>query len=405
MPRNTGTISGQRLIDAIKFPEHLPGTSLRDWDSILRLAKRANLIGRLAEGAHHQDVMDKLPVQARTHLESARVLTSHQRQAIAWETRHIGQALESIGAPLILLKGAAYAIADLTAARGRLFGDVDVLVPKASLNQAEAALMLHGWASGHADPYDERYYRRWMHELPPMAHRKRGTVIDVHHNILPLTARNFPSADLLVDASVPVSGTDFRVLSPCDMVIHSATHLFHEGELQNGLRDLFDLDALITEFSGRQPNFWTDLINRARLLDLAWPLHLAMRYTKSILGTEIPGDAIESVSNAAALGQFSQRLLDEMYLQALKPDHPLCSNYSTELARAALYLRSHYLRMPIGLLAIHLGRKSFLVIPQHHFNLILRTQESPAPAGAGFPGSCPECVRSRLKTGRRPVRR
>lgn len=350
----------QTLIDAIRFPERLTGTSLRDWDSILRLAKRANLIGRLAEGVHHQAVMDELPMKVRTHLQSARVLTTHQRLAIAWEARHISKALKPIGVPVILLKGAAYALADLSAAHGRLFGDVDVLIPKAFINQAEAALMMHGWASGDGDPYDERYYRRWMHELPPMAHRKRGTVIDVHHNILPLTARNSPSADLLLEASVAVSGTNFRVLSPCDMVIHSATHLFHEGELQNGLRDLFDLDALLNEFSACQPNFWHELADRAKVLGLAWPLHLALRYTRTILGTEVPEHASESVANTAALGRVSQRLLDVIYLRAFKPDHPLCSDFPTDVARSAIYLRSHYLRMPLGLLTVHLGRKSVM---------------------------------------------
>lgn len=357
MAGNTIKVSGQVLIDAIKFPERLPGTSLRHWDTILRLAKRANLIGRLAEGVHHQGVMEEVPAQVRTHLQSARVLTSHQRQAIAWETRHIGNALKPIGAPLVLLKGAAYAMADLSAARGRLFGDVDVLMPKVVLNQAEAALMMHGWASGQGDPYDERYYRRWMHELPPMSHRKRGTLIDVHHNILPLTARNAPSAELLLNASVPVPGTDFHVLSPCDMVIHSATHLFHEGELQNGLRDLFDLDALLNELPGRHPGFWHELGSRAQVLGLAWPLHLALRYTNAILGTEVPGHVYKSITEAAARGKISQYVLDGMYRRALKPAHPLCSDFSTEIARASIYLRSHYLRMPVGLLAIHLGRK------------------------------------------------
>ncbi len=350
----------QALIDAIRFPQRLPGTPLRDWDSLLRLAKRANLIGRLAEGVHRHGLTDELPAQVKTHLRSARVLSAHQRQAIAWEARHIGKALKPTGLPLILLKGAAYAVADLSAAQGRLFGDVDVLLPKACLNQAEAALMLNGWASGQADHYDERYYRRWMHELPPMSHRRRGTVIDVHHNILPLTARNAPSADLLMDASVPVAGTDFRVLSPCDMVIHSATHLFHEGELQNGLRDLFDLDALLGELSGRQPDFWSALIDRAKVLGLVWPLHLALRYTQVVLGTEIPQQARQNMSEIAAKSGFSQRLFDAMYLRAFKPDHRLCSDFSTEVARAALYLRGHYLRMPVGLLAMHLGRKSVM---------------------------------------------
>lgn len=354
------TSPSEILINAIKFPQHLPEAPLRDWDTLLRLAKRANLIGRLAEGVHRHDVMHALPTQVKTHLKSARVLTAHQRQAMAWEVGHIGQALKPIGAPLVLLKGAAYAMAGLDAARGRLFGDVDVLLPKASLNQAEAALMMHGWASGHADSYDERYYRRWMHELPPMAHRQRGTVIDVHHNILPLTARHVPAADMLLGTSVPVPGTNFAVLSPCDMVIHSATHLFHEGELQNGLRDLFDLDALLNELSGRQPDFWPALTERARMLGLAWPLHLALRYTQAMLGTQVPEHACASVAQAAGLNGVSQRLLDAMYLRALKPDHTLCSDLPTGLARAGLYLRGHYLRMPVRLLALHLGRKSVL---------------------------------------------
>lgn len=348
------------LIDAIRHPSLLQGKSLRDWDWMIRVAKRGNLIGRLADSVVHAGVMGDLPQQVQIHLESARVLTSHQRHAIAWESSHISSALKPLGVPLILLKGAAYAIADLSAARGRLFGDVDVLLPRGELYQAEAALMLNGWSVGQVDPYDDRYYRRWMHELPPMAHCHRGTVIDVHHNILPDTARSALSADLLLQASIPVPGTDFCVLSPCDMVIHSATHLFHEGELQNGLRDLLDLDALLTEFSARDAGFWDELLARSQVLGLVWPLHLALRYTKALLGTEMPAHVVSAVAKGAGIGAVLQRMLDSMYLRGLMPDHPLCTNFSTNIARFALYLRSHYLRMPVGLLAIHLGRKAIM---------------------------------------------
>ena len=116
--------------------------------------------------------------------------------------------------------------------------------------------MLHGWATRHRDPYDVRYYRQWMHELPPMMNRRRGTVIDVHHNILPRTARDTPDAravDRRIVTRLPID--PLRVLEPCDLVIHSATHLFHEGELRNGLRDLLDLQSLISEFCEREPGF------------------------------------------------------------------------------------------------------------------------------------------------------
>ncbi|RXL80730.1 hypothetical protein EO238_31730, partial [Citrobacter sp. AAK_AS5] len=81
---------------------------------------------------------------------------------------------------IVVLKGAAYAMARLPVADGRIFGDVDILVPHETLADVESALMLAGWASIHRDPYDQRYYRMWMHEIPPMRHLHRGTVIDVH---------------------------------------------------------------------------------------------------------------------------------------------------------------------------------------------------------------------------------
>ncbi|UUZ51357.1 hypothetical protein LP420_18985 [Massilia sp. B-10] len=44
------------------------------------------------------------------------------------------------------------------------------------------------------------------------------------------------------------------------MVIHSATHLFYDGEFDKGLRDLLDLHRLLTEF-GATPGFWQVLLS------------------------------------------------------------------------------------------------------------------------------------------------
>lgn len=42
------------------------------------------------------------------------------------------------------------------------------------------------------------------------------------------------------------------VLGHADIVLHSAAHLFHEGEWGSGLRDLVDLHALLGEFFKKQ---------------------------------------------------------------------------------------------------------------------------------------------------------
>ena len=154
----------------------------------------------------------------------------------------------------------------------------------------ENALTIHGWSTTHHNAYDQRYYRQWMHELPPLRHNTRATVLDVHHAILPLTARLKPSSAKLLAASRPLAGHDrLRVLCPADMVLHSATHLFHNEELSHGLRDLTDLDILLRHF-GPEPGFWEELPRRAAELDLVRPLYYGLRFASHFLGTPVPSE-------------------------------------------------------------------------------------------------------------------
>src|SRR5581483_3934078 len=117
--------------------------------------------------------------------------------------------------------------------------DVDILVPRAALPRVEAALMRQGWATSHHEPYDQRYYREWMHELPPLRHVARGTVADVHHSIAPPSGRLKPDSAKLLAAAETVTGyASLKVLANLDMILHSAAHLFLNEDLTHGLRDL-----------------------------------------------------------------------------------------------------------------------------------------------------------------------
>ena len=136
------------------------------------------------------------------------------------------------------MKGAGYVLGGIANARGRLSSDIDILVPKAALPDVELALAKAGWLGMKLDDYDQQYYRRWMHEIPPLRHRHRATVIDVHHTILPLTLRITPDADALISDAlpVPVGSHTAYVLTLEDMVIHAAVHAFYDGELNSRLR-------------------------------------------------------------------------------------------------------------------------------------------------------------------------
>ena len=344
------------LARALREPEQLTHWKLADWDLLVRQARSANLLARLAVILEERSLMYRVPIGPAAHLEGALVLASAQEEAVRREVRLLVKALERTRTPLVLLKGAAYLFAELPSARGRLFSDVDILVPDADLAQVEGALMLHGWATTHHHPYDQRYYRQWMHELPPLLHVSRNTVVDVHHRILPRTARFKPDSGKLLAASRPVAGWErLRVLSPLDMVVHSAVHLFLNEEFAHGLRDLVDLDSLLRHF-GRAADFWPALRARAEELDLARPLHYALRYARLVLGSPVPDDIRHSVGGPA---WPLSTVMDGLFLRVLQPDHASAQDWITPIAQRALFVRAHWLRMPPPLLLHHLTAKAF----------------------------------------------
>jgi len=347
------------IVRAFNRPAIVVSCNIHDWDILIRQARRGDLLGRLYAVLQQHQLLTKVPEAANMHLVSAWALAQKHERDLRWEVNRIQHALNETGIPIVLLKGAAYVMQNLPAAQGRFYADIDIIVPKESLPVVERALLIHGWMAVKLDAYDQKYYRKWMHEIPPMRHRRRQTVIDVHHRILPETTRAQPDAKKLLDASTPVDGYEsLRTLSPVDMVLHSATHLFYEGELDHGLRDLLDLHELFLTF-GENENFWNKLGERAQELELTRPLYYALRYTQGLLNTPIPLKSIRQIE-AEGPNWLLLPLMDALYKRALVPLHPSCDLYMTRLARWLLYIRAHYLRMPMYLLIPHLIRKAFI---------------------------------------------
>jgi hypothetical protein len=238
-----------------------------------------------------------------------------------------------------------------------MFHDVDILVPRDRLPQVEAALMLHGWATTHHDAYDQRYYREWMHELPPMRHVTRGTIVDVHHAILPLTARLRFDGTKLLQAARPASGDRrFMVLAPADMVLHSAVHFVYNEELAQGLRDLADIDALLAHFGAAEP-FWRELAERADELGLQRPLFYALRYATRFFGSRVP-PAVAAGFRRGVPSRGLRAWMDTLFMRALRAGHPYADDALAPAARLLLYVRAHWLRMPPLLLVRHLTTKA-----------------------------------------------
>lgn len=337
------------LLRALRAPSEARGFRPEEWDLAIRQARSSLLLGRLGALVLQADIDP--PAAVRRHFTAMDSIVRRQHGAVRWEVDRIAQALGSTGTAVTLLKGTAYVVSNAPAALGRTFSDVDILVPKQELDAVESALQLQGWIGALKGAYDQRYYRQWMHELPPMLHMRRQITLDVHHNILPDTARIKTRPELMQGRRHAVAAfANIHVPDPLDLVLHSACHLFHEGEWRNGLRDLSDLDLLLRRYVEEEGTA-AQLEARAREMNLLVPLAYAVRCTAQVFQTPMPVDVA---------GRFDRaRWMDRLFLGAVRSAHHSLAGPSTPCMEALLYVRSHWLRMPLHLLIPHLLHQLF----------------------------------------------
>lgn len=341
------------LVQALVDPTIMPGLDMARWDLLVRQARAAGLLGKVGALAMDRGLAPDLPVPVWHALEAGLAFADRQALAVHHELKLLDQALADLGIPVLVLKGAAYVAAGHSAAAGRLMSDIDILVPKSSLGQVEASLMLRGWVSALRDSYDQRYYRQWMHELPPMTHIRRGTSLDVHHNLLPETGRIRTLPDKVIEDSHSLPGMRcLRVPSQRDLILHSAAHLMHEGEWDHGLRDLSDLYTLIGR-QAEEEGFGSTLTERARQLNLERPLFYALVHLRRVFGLNVTG------ARLASPGNLTQILMNGLLEQGFGSFHASCQSPLSGFAEFSLFVRSHWLRMPPHLLLPHLLYKAF----------------------------------------------
>ncbi len=342
------------LSDILSEPRRVRDLGVREWEQIIWQARNSELIGQLQSSLQLAGLLEVAPPAAQRHLAVAADIAHKHAEAVQWELRGLQEALAPLDVQVVLLKGAAYCALRHPASVGRIFNDIDILVPRASLDAVEVALTRAGWIGTHANVYDERYYREWMHEIPPLEHKNRSTVLDVHHTILAPTSGIRPDPQLLLAAALPLSSefSFFGVLAPQDMVMHSSCHLFF-GEFHKGLRDLYDLHLLLSDF-GSDPVFWERLRSRSETMGLAIPVMDAVQHAQRLFRTSVPAGYLQSFAARPLQDRWLRKWLFD---QVLRPPHPSADSAGTRFAHWLAFARSHWLRMPLPMLVYHLSHK------------------------------------------------
>ncbi len=311
-------------------------------------ARRLALAGRLAAGlaavADEGDPAPPLRAAVAGALRSQRYREGLIRRELDILARDF---LPRFDAPVVALKGAAYLIRGLDAALGRIAADVDLLVRERDVDRAAALLGSLGYtvAEEKDNPYDRRYYRVFMHEVAPMRHDERGVELDLHFRLLPRTHRLAFPMDAVWERIRPAGTGGYFVLDDADLFIHAAIHFLIDGEGREATRRMLELHDLL--------RLWPDpAAARAAVLPRASELGLLRPLEAAFLLLDELDDALAGRRPGMRPGPL--RLARRALWRVQEEEE---GGRPAALARFALWMRGHLLRMPLPLLARHLVTK------------------------------------------------
>ena len=311
------------------------------WKTLIQSARQSDLLGQLGASLTNSGLDLDWRIQRAFDLE---LLSSQRRtEAALWELKVI-RNLVPRAIPIVVLKGCAYALAGDVNAKGRLFSDIDLLIPAAFLGDVESALISGGWKPSAVSTYDQHYYRNWMHEIPPMEHVRRHTVVDLHHAIVPTVSRYAFDPTPLFDRATEVSSGLF-VLCPKDRVIHSCLHAFLEGVPSKALRDLYDISCLLRQHFADEPEIEA-LLSRSEELGVKGLVRDAITASATIFMDEKPQNLSQATlrSKLLATAAFST----------------IGASPCGHIGAQWLLAHSHWMKMPYKLLVPHLLRKTWV---------------------------------------------
>lgn len=307
---------------------------------LLEFAGANHVFGRLAIVADENASEKMLQV-----LQDGVVRANYDHHMLRSEKERLERAFLGSGIEPILLKGGAYVALDLDAAKGRRVSDLDILISEEQLEKAEELLKAAGWAFDESaqEAYDQNYYRKHMHELPPLRHSIRFTLLDVHHQLLPPTARLKIQNAPFFEAAEHLEDSFIKTLSLVDLFIHSAIHAFADGNFDTPVRNLVELHSLLADLEAISDE---TLIERIKLIGAEQPCAYAFALLADILLSA------RAVKLLASLDGVPSKTVLSWFIDRLNGDK------TKKSTKVFLYLRSHLLRMPLYKLIPHLMVKA-----------------------------------------------
>lgn len=286
-----------------------PGPGL-DWAAVLDLARvhavSPLLYWRLEREGQSKRPEDGVPLEVRGELESDFYTTAARELMAERQLAEILGLMAQDGISTLVIKGAAVGAYYPDPAL-RPFGDLDLLVPQAQMQQAEEVLSRLGYSASVSQAWWSDYH----YHLPPMVRDEGSLAVEVHWRLDHQDAvGRLPTEDLWARA-VPWTIADQPTLrlDAVDTALHLCFHAVVQHRARLGLRPLCDL-AQVTDGWGQDQ--WGALVRRTEGYGLVRPVYLMLALLEQVLGLAVPARvmaALAPVGSAPVPEEVAEALL------------------------------------------------------------------------------------------------
>jgi hypothetical protein len=354
------------VFDAFATPKLVNNYSSEQWEGLVRILRGADLLASFFYLLQRSDLIKQVPLFALKHLESARVYADRQAHQVRHEAETLDTLMSTSNVKPIFLKGAAYVLRDNINHFGRVMSDIDILVKSEELETVEALLKKNSWATNVLDDYDQQYYRNWAHELPPYRHVYRGTTLDVHFTLLPPISGIEIDKCILFSEVQAVAGNKL-VLSPNLLVLHCIIHLFFNEDFSKSFRDILDIHLLVEQLEASEG------LEKIRMLAVQMGFYKELYYALSIRDEIFHTNCLQDNKfHCPSIPLITRFFIQYVVYRSVMPSHDLIFSYWNNFARFIMYIRGHFLKMPLRILIPHMLVKTkrlivTSVMGAHHY--------------------------------------
>lgn len=277
-------------------------TQTIDWDSLssdqqkslIALSRQEGLGPLLYWRLSNAGQLSSLPADIRDDLRAMYVRTWMQNRQMFTELEGIAAAFEQAGIPVVLLKGACFALTLYEDIGLRPMGDLDILVPKEKFSRALQVVQAQGYENLLPDAAPG--LRELLNHEVFLQKQGMSFALEVHHSLV---------ADKTYAYAVPVDWfwqhvepfitraqgemrfNALQMLSPEAQLLYAASHaMLQHGGQKSPLRWFYDIDQLIRHYQVRLD--WDLLIHQARAFEWGSALAAALDKTCRYFDTPLP---------------------------------------------------------------------------------------------------------------------